>query len=132
MLAPPFRGLSGFVVVPRRTHIEGAAVAPPSRGLSGSSVVPRRTRCWFWARAGGRGWERSRNVPWNQWFHDLRSYRGLDRRVVAPVVHPQKWESGSTINCSHGASAEMESGTAVKALPYNSLQRQEGRRCARR
>ena len=37
MLAPPFRGLSGFVVVPRRTHIEGAAVAPPSRGLSGSS-----------------------------------------------------------------------------------------------
>ena len=32
------------------------------------------------ARAPNR-WERSRNVAWNQWFHKLRSHRGLVGRT---------------------------------------------------
>ena len=46
------------------------------------------TRCCFWVRERAKGRERSRNVAWNQWFHQLRSYRGLAGAETAQSVHP--------------------------------------------
>jgi len=50
------------------------------------------------ARAPNR-WERSRNVAWNQWFHKLRSYRGLmgpaPKRCAAQRRRPEKELGGA-------------------------------------
>ena|SRR5438046_6061062 len=61
------------------------------------------------ARAPNR-WERSRNVAWNQWFHKLRSYRGLmgpaPKRCAAQRRRPEK-ELGGAYNEKQPLDAHM-------------------------
>src|SRR5439155_1482309 len=52
-----------WVLVEARTHRKRRAMYAPPRGVGGDQPT----------------WERSRDVPWNQWLHQLRSHRGLGR-----------------------------------------------------
>ena len=61
-----------------------ARARPPVRSEPGhrGSHTSQKARCmpargWFWLRERPTVRERSRNVAWNQWFHKLRSHRGL-------------------------------------------------------
>ena len=67
---PPMRSEVGL---PRHAHIaKGAMYAPPEAGF-GCASAPNR-------------WERSRNVSWNQSFHEVRAGRLRGRNVHADHV----------------------------------------------